>query len=381
MAWLAVGLVVPALIMIALFSALRAPGEAADPQTVVAREAVPEFAAEPSPPESSLRAPRPSGRMCPQQAGEIPPLVEAAACGDSVRLAKSTATGASLAASDPRAAFAGRTALHHAAARGDLDSVRLLLDRGADPNAGDQQGETPLHLLTIGDKVVQDEAIARALLSSGANVTARNNSGRTAGEALLADERRARMSSGLSSILRDAAQQQEVIERASEFLERDAKPDQGMQALDVGASIAFTSNPKAPAVIPPSESMEAPAPPPEALPSPESRVRETIHQWARAWSSRDAEAYLSHYAPDFSGAGGASRAEWEALRRKRITEPTSIDVTIVDLIIEAGTERATAYFTQAYRSPGYADRGPKVLTLQRFGDRWKIVGEESPDRS
>ena len=39
----------------------------------------------------------------------------------------------------------GVTALHAAALDGKLDTVRYLLDNGADPNKKDEPGEVPLH--------------------------------------------------------------------------------------------------------------------------------------------------------------------------------------------------------------------------------------------
>ena len=34
----------------------------------------------------------------------------------------------------------GRTALHYAARRGDIDVMKLLMSSGADPNRGDEKG-------------------------------------------------------------------------------------------------------------------------------------------------------------------------------------------------------------------------------------------------
>lgn len=60
----------------------------------------------------------------------------------------------------------GRTALHQATIGGYGDILELLLQRGADPNAADRRGYTPLAL-------VEDRAeIARILLTHGANPNA-----------------------------------------------------------------------------------------------------------------------------------------------------------------------------------------------------------------
>ncbi|MDO5567400.1 MAG: ankyrin repeat domain-containing protein, partial [Planctomycetia bacterium] len=49
------------------------------------------------------------------------------------------------------------TAMHFAAANGALESVRLLVEAGADPNAKDSNGETPLVIArAAGHKAVVD---------------------------------------------------------------------------------------------------------------------------------------------------------------------------------------------------------------------------------
>lgn len=61
-------------------------------------------------------------------------------------------------------------AIHLAVRRGHLAMVRLLLDRGARPDARDSEGATPLF-------ETSDTAIARLLIARGANVAARNSDG------------------------------------------------------------------------------------------------------------------------------------------------------------------------------------------------------------
>ena len=68
----------------------------------------------------------------------------------------------------------GNSPLMYAAALGSLESVRLLLDAGADPNAPNDFAATPL-MWCAGDG-----AKVRLLLARGAKVEARSNLGRTA---------------------------------------------------------------------------------------------------------------------------------------------------------------------------------------------------------
>ena len=64
-----------------------------------------------------------------------------------------------------------------AAARGQLDAVRLLLDRGADPSVPDSAGTAPLMLAAGGGHA----AVVRELVARGADLDALGpESGRTA---------------------------------------------------------------------------------------------------------------------------------------------------------------------------------------------------------
>lgn len=65
------------------------------------------------------------------------------------------------------------TALHAAAASGQMVLVELLLERGADPDARQQLGWTALHAAAAHG----DAALARALLAHGADPALRNDEG------------------------------------------------------------------------------------------------------------------------------------------------------------------------------------------------------------
>lgn len=68
---------------------------------------------------------------------------------------------------------AGSTLLHHAAGFGSVESMVFLLDKGADVNAKNRRGSTPLFW------ALHDEPKVRLLISRGAAVTIKNVEGRS----------------------------------------------------------------------------------------------------------------------------------------------------------------------------------------------------------
>jgi hypothetical protein len=70
----------------------------------------------------------------------------------------------------------GNTALHLAALQGGPDVVRILLKHNADPNALNEQHQTPLHLAISGDG---DLEVIKLLVNAGAKLNIPNNEGIT----------------------------------------------------------------------------------------------------------------------------------------------------------------------------------------------------------
>jgi ankyrin repeat protein len=79
--------------------------------------------------------------------------------------------GANVNARDER----GRTPLHYAAMKGAVGVVRLLLEKGADVNARANDGATPLHMAAV----CSNPEVIVLLVSKGADVNAKDGGGRT----------------------------------------------------------------------------------------------------------------------------------------------------------------------------------------------------------
>jgi tetratricopeptide (TPR) repeat protein len=107
-------------------------------------------------------------------------------------------------------------------------------------------------------------------------------------------------------------------------------------------------------------------------------IAQVVRAWAAAWSSKDADAYLAFYAPDFAPEDGASRPAWEAQRRERIARPKQIRVEVGDVRVAplpgGGVEVS---FRQDYRSDAWRNESRKVLEMAQVRGQWRIRREYS----
>jgi tetratricopeptide (TPR) repeat protein len=104
-------------------------------------------------------------------------------------------------------------------------------------------------------------------------------------------------------------------------------------------------------------------------------IESTLHAWAKAWSRKDADAYLAFYGANYQVPGGHERAAWETERRDRIKRPRFIKIELSDIQVAIEGQTARVSFVQRYKSNTYKDREKKSMTLEKQGETWKIVEE------
>jgi tetratricopeptide (TPR) repeat protein len=147
--------------------------------------------------------------------------------------------------------------------------------------------------------------------------------------------------------------------------------------------VAIASAVKEPAKPPAAVAQKVEEKPPAAKPASaadaSAEVLKAVNAWAEAWSKRDVDAYLSHYAKDFETPGGQPRADWEKGRRARISGAKVITVGINSPKVTINSpNQATVSFRQAYRSDSFKAAGSKTLEMVKGGDgRWQIQQEKS----
>ncbi|TMI45638.1 MAG: tetratricopeptide repeat protein [Betaproteobacteria bacterium] len=111
---------------------------------------------------------------------------------------------------------------------------------------------------------------------------------------------------------------------------------------------------------------------------PNAEVLKAVNGWAEAWSKKDANAYLSHYAGDFKTPGGEARPAWEKTRRERIAAPKSIEVKVDSpKVTLRGSNEASVTFRQDYRSDKLTSSNTKTLELVKADGRWQIREEKA----
>ena len=105
-------------------------------------------------------------------------------------------------------------------------------------------------------------------------------------------------------------------------------------------------------------------------------VTDVITQWSNSWSTKDVNGYIESYAPEFKPSKGLSRNAWEEGRKKRLSSPTFIKITLSNISINfRGENLAKVSFEQEYQSDTYRDKVNKEITLKMIDNEWLITRE------
>lgn len=109
---------------------------------------------------------------------------------------------------------------------------------------------------------------------------------------------------------------------------------------------------------------------------------QTLHRWRDDWASLDHDAYMSHYAENFS-AGRFNRNTWSSDKARINRRKTFIEIEMEDISLflypelENGKEVALATFNQVYRSSNFNSDSFKFVYLVKENGHWKIITEGS----
>ena len=123
-----------------------------------------------------------------------------------------------------------------------------------------------------------------------------------------------------------------------------------------------------------------PAKPATSAPSQNAseEVLKTAHDWAAAWSSKNAKRYLSYYASDFKTPAGEARRAWEQQREARIAAQKSIHVSISNTKVSLiDGSHASINFRQVYQASHLHTSSNKTLVLVKSNDKWLITEEHA----
>lgn len=104
-----------------------------------------------------------------------------------------------------------------------------------------------------------------------------------------------------------------------------------------------------------------------------------IEQWRADWASRDTDAYLKHYAPDFA-AGKTRYAAWAQQKKQVNADKTWIKVGLSNLSVFSYPNQpglAVVTFEQDYSSSNLSNRMKKRQYWIKRNNRWQIIYEGS----
>lgn len=101
-----------------------------------------------------------------------------------------------------------------------------------------------------------------------------------------------------------------------------------------------------------------------------------LESWKEAWESQDFKYYLRSYSENFTPDKGSSLEQWRKKRKRSLTRPQYIRITIEEPVVETlSNHQLLITFKQSYESNTYQDTVIKTLTMDKEANGWKITQE------
>ena len=200
-------------------------------------------------------------------------------------------------------------------------------------------------------QAAEREALARVVRAeqdSSGNVSALNEQLLESQAALMAANEKLKQTALLSTRAEQAERRIEELEADNERISSDLK-------LALASNIATPGDTNQP-----------------------QKAIDLVKGWARAWSAQDVDAYVGHYASNYSSSSSLSRAQWIEQRQIRLTNKEFINVRLKDFIVKDLGQQFSVTFSQHYQSNTVDDTVTKRLVFHKRGDDWssaKIVNE------
>ncbi len=108
--------------------------------------------------------------------------------------------------------------------------------------------------------------------------------------------------------------------------------------------------------------------------APRESAASFVERWARAWQSRDIDAYMAFYSKKFRS-GAMDWNAWRAYKAGTFKKARSIQVSTESLESRKVGARLRVSFLQNYRADHHQDKGKKELELINEDGQWKIIAE------
>lgn len=158
------------------------------------------------------------------------------------------------------------------------------------------------------------------------------------------------------------------------------EPKQAMKPApkkEVSPVVAVAPVPEAQVVEAKPEAVTEQATPSDETTSSQAAVSSTLDAWAKAWRTKNVNAYLGFYSAKFKPEGVA-KAKWIIQRKERVgANPAEIALSLEKVNVVADASKAEVTFVQHYASGKFSDTVVKVLSFENENGHWMIVKEIS----